>query len=136
MLIGYYDIIYLFHFLFIGPLLIYIGYYKEDTPMQIYNLLFMFGLVVILYHLYTFSQSLYFKLKLKMPLEGIITYYDIIYISHFLLIGPLFLYIGYKKEKTPINISNLLLGLGIFIILHHMYKFGSSMYQKSQIKVI
>ena len=64
-MLGYYDIIYLFHFLFIGPLLIYIGYYKDKAPRQIFNLILIFGLVVTLYHGYTFAQSMYFKSKLK-----------------------------------------------------------------------
>ena len=65
MMLGYSDIIYLFHFLFIGPLLIYMGYYKNDTPPPVFKLILIFGIVVTLYHAYSFAQSMYFKSKLK-----------------------------------------------------------------------
>ena len=61
---GYADIVYLVHILFVGPLLIYIGYYKEKAPHQMFKLILVIGLVAILYHLYLFAQSMYFKSKL------------------------------------------------------------------------
>lgn len=62
---GYADIVYLIHILFVGPLLIYVGYYKEKSPQQLFKLLLVIGLIAILYHLYLFAQSMYFKSKLK-----------------------------------------------------------------------
>ena len=65
MMIGYIDIIYLMHFLFIGPLLIYIGYYKDTIQPQIFNLLLGLGVFIVLYHLYLFCKSMYFKSTIK-----------------------------------------------------------------------
>ena len=62
---GYYDIVYLVHILFVGPLLIYIGYYKEKAPQQLFKLVLVVGLVAVLYHMYLFAQSMFFKSKLK-----------------------------------------------------------------------
>ena len=41
------------------------GYYKNDTPPPVFKLIMIFGIVVTLYHAYSFAQSMYFKSKLK-----------------------------------------------------------------------
>ena len=53
-MLSYHDLIYLMHFLFIGPLLMYVGYYKERAPKQVLNLVLVLGAVVTLYHGYEF----------------------------------------------------------------------------------
>jgi hypothetical protein len=60
-MLSYHDFIYLIHFLIIGPLLIYVGYYKERTPPQILNLVLAFGAIVTIYHAYSFARSMYYK---------------------------------------------------------------------------
>lgn len=65
-----------------------------------------------------------------------LAYYDLIYLMHFLFLGPLFIYIGYYKEKTPKEVFNILLALGIGLTIYHAYLFGRSMYFKSQVKTI
>jgi len=60
-MLGYIDIIYLMHFLFIGPLLIYVGYYKEKAPPQVLNIVLALGLIVTIYHAYSFGKSIYYK---------------------------------------------------------------------------
>jgi len=42
----------LIHILLVGPLLIYIGYNKENTSRKYYELLLMFGFAAIGYHSY------------------------------------------------------------------------------------
>ena len=42
----------LIHVLFIGPLLVYIGYYGEKTARKFFEILLMFGFASIGYHLY------------------------------------------------------------------------------------
>ena len=64
-MLGYHDFVYLFHFLFIGPLLVYIGYYKEKAPKEIFSLVLAFGAFVTLYHAYSFGKSMYFKSSIK-----------------------------------------------------------------------
>jgi len=65
MMLGYHDLIYLLHFLFIGPLLIYVGYYKERAPPQLMNLVLALGAIVTIYHAYEFGRSVYFKSQMK-----------------------------------------------------------------------
>ena len=64
-MLGYLDIVYLLHIFFIGPLLIYVGYYKEKIPKQIFNVLLVLGSIVMLYHLYRFIQSMYYRSNVK-----------------------------------------------------------------------
>ena len=57
-MLSYHDLIYLMHFLFIGPLLMYVGYYKERAPKQVLNLVLVLGVVVTLYHGYEFLRKM------------------------------------------------------------------------------
>jgi hypothetical protein len=65
-----------------------------------------------------------------------LSYIDIIYLMHFLFVGPLLIYVGYYKEKVQPEIMNLVLALGAIVTVYHAYSFGKSMYYKSQIKVV
>ena len=60
-MLSYHDIIYLMHFLFIGPLLIYVGYYKEKAPKEVLNLVLVLGAIVTVYHGYEFIKTMYYK---------------------------------------------------------------------------
>lgn len=48
----------LIHFLFIGPLLIYIGFYEQNTPRAAYELLALSGFAALGYHTYHMINSL------------------------------------------------------------------------------
>lgn len=41
---------------------------------------------------------------------------------HILVVGSLFIYLGIKKTNIPSVMFPILLGLGIVIILYHLYK--------------
>ena len=41
---------------------------------------------------------------------------------HILIVGSLFLYVGIAREKTKKFLYPVLLGLGIVVILYHLYK--------------
>ena len=60
-MLSYHDFIYILHFLFIGPLLVYVGYYKERSPPQVMNLVLALGAIVTIYHAYSFARSIYFR---------------------------------------------------------------------------
>jgi hypothetical protein len=51
-----YSYIYWMHILFVGPLLIYLGAAKQDTPDIVYNLVLALGVVVMAYHSYKLYQ--------------------------------------------------------------------------------
>ncbi len=63
-------------------------------------------------------------------------YYDLIYILHFLVVGPLLIYVGYYKEKVDPQIMNAVLWLGAFVTVYHLYKFINILYLKRQYKTI
>jgi hypothetical protein len=46
-----YTIVALFHAIIVGPLLIYIGYEKDLTNKNLFNLLLIFGILTLIYHL-------------------------------------------------------------------------------------
>ena len=64
-MIDYYDLVYILHFLVIGPLLIYVGYYKEKIDKKIFDIVMWFGLIVTVYHLYKFINTMIKKNKYK-----------------------------------------------------------------------
>jgi len=47
-----YSYIYWIHILFVGPLFIYIGFYKDEVPDMVFNSLIGLGVIVIIYHSY------------------------------------------------------------------------------------
>lgn len=57
-----YTIVALFHAIIVAPLLIYIGYEKEFTNKNLFNILLIFGILTLIYHLlslYNVSMSLF-----------------------------------------------------------------------------
>ena len=49
-------------------------------------------------------------------------YYAFVRTFHVLIVGALFLYVGINREKIYKPLFNILLFLGFFIILYHLYK--------------
>jgi hypothetical protein len=45
-----------------------------------------------------------------------------VHLFHILIVGTLFLYVGIKRDKIPVYMYPILLGLGIIIIFYHIYK--------------
>ena len=50
----------------------------------------------------------------------------LVHLFHIIIVGSLFLYVGIKREKIPPMMYPFLLGLGIFVILYHIYKASQS----------
>jgi len=50
----------LFHVFFVGPLLLYIGIYKKETPKNIYDILLLVTFGGLGYHLYELASRLDF----------------------------------------------------------------------------
>lgn len=63
-------------------------------------------------------------------------YYDLVYVLHFLIVGPLLVYVGYYKEKVDKNILDAIMWLGAFIIVYHLYKFVTVLIRKNKYKTI
>lgn len=49
-------------------------------------------------------------------------YNTLVHLFHIIFVGGLFLYVGIQRDKIYKQLFPILLGLGIFIILYHMYK--------------
>ena len=47
---------------------------------------------------------------------------SLVHLIHLIIIGSLFLYVGYKKTQIPSFMYPVLLILGIFVIFYHLYK--------------
>jgi hypothetical protein len=45
-----------------------------------------------------------------------------VHLFHMLIVGSLFIYVGIIREKMPSILFPILLGLGIVIIIYHIYK--------------
>jgi hypothetical protein len=51
-MLSYHDLIYLFHIFVIGPLLVYVGFYKEKVDPKIFDILLGLGAFIIIYMIY------------------------------------------------------------------------------------
>ena len=103
------TIIHLFHILLVGPLFIYVGIKRETIPKLMFPFLLVLGAFITLYHIYL----AYNKLK-----QGQIAWVNYI---HFLIIGPLLVYIGYQGLETTRKYFEMLLLLGMAAIGYHGY---------------
>ena len=101
--------VHLFHILFVGSLFLYVGIYRTSIPTIMYPILLGLGLVVIFYHIYKAYN--YMQLGKSYWVNLI----------HILLVGPLLVYIGYNREKTPRLYFELLLMLAFAAIGYHGY---------------
>lgn len=56
-MLSYHELIYLVHVLFVGPLLVYVGYYKGKVDSKILDGVAVLGAIVIVYHGYKLFLS-------------------------------------------------------------------------------
>jgi hypothetical protein len=97
----------LFHVLFVSPLLLYVGFQRENTPDSVFTLLGILGVVVILYH----SYRAFTKIK-----DGKSAWINWI---HILLVAPLFLILGYLKKDANRRYFEMLLLLAFASLGYH-----------------
>jgi hypothetical protein len=102
-------LLYLFHIIIVGPLLIYVGIKRDKIPSILFSILFYLGIFIILYH----SYKVYYNITIGK------SYW--INLFHILIIGPILVYIGYNRDKTERLYYELLLMLGFAAIGYHSY---------------
>ena len=102
-------IINLFHILLVGPLFLYVGIQKGNIINYMFPFLLVLGAFITVYHIYLAYN------KLKQGLSAWVNY------IHFLIIGPLLVYIGYLGLETPRKMFEMLLLLGMAAIGYHGY---------------
>jgi len=100
----------LLHVLILVPLLLIIYYKRKKINDTMYNIIFYSSIFIIIYHLY----KTIIKLKDDLP-------YVWVNIIHFMIIGPILLFIGYKKNKTPYYIYELLLMIAFAGMGYHLF---------------
>jgi hypothetical protein len=90
----------LFHIIFVGGFLFYVGLNRTNVQPFIFNILIGLGIIILCYHTYrAFTKT--------NPWINII---------HIFIISPLLIYIGYQREKTPRYAFEILLMLAIVAI--------------------
>jgi hypothetical protein len=102
-------LVYLFHLCIVGPLFLYVGIYRDNIPKIMYNVLLYLGVFIIIYHI--FKVYNYIRLGKEYWVNLI----------HIFIVGPILIYIGYNREKTPRLFYELLIMLGFAAIGYHGY---------------
>lgn len=109
----------LLHILLLGPLMMYIGYYKNNIDLAKYMLV---GI----------SAMLPFIVNLP-RLDKLYINYHIILLAHWTIIIAYFWYVSYlfiyKKEINEYIYMSLLI-IGIIMIIIHLYKLIPRLYKK------
>ena len=103
------TIIHLFHILLVGPLFLYVGIKRETIPKLMFPFLLVLGAFITVYHMYLAYN------KFKHGQSAWVNY------IHFLIIGPLLVYIGYQGLETSRKFFEILLLLGMAAIGYHGY---------------
>ena len=103
------TIIHLFHILLVGPLFLYVGIKRETIPKLMFPFLLVLGAFITVYHMYLAYN------KFKQGQSAWVNY------IHFLIIGPLLVYIGYQGLETTRKYFEMLLLLGMAAIGYHGY---------------
>ena len=101
----------LFHVLFVGPFFIWVGIAKSSLPFYVFYAVLALGILVTFYHGY----KAFVRLQKKSPLIWI-------NLIHFLVVGPLLIYVGSQKKEAPRWAYEMLLLTGFAALGYHMYE--------------
>ena len=105
----------LLHIFIFAAFLIYIGIVQAKMPEILYPIILVFGVVVILYHVY----------KAFLVKDAWINY------IHIFIVGPLLVMIGLYKKGTPTKIFELVLMVAFAALGYHGYKLINGFNDKS-----
>jgi hypothetical protein len=100
----------LFHIFAVVPFFLYIALNRANTPYTVYQVAFVVGVVITLYHAY--KSILKFKAGSQSLWVNLI---------HTFFFGPLLIYIGLMKEQTPRAAYELLAISGFGAGGYHIY---------------
>jgi len=106
----YYNLfVHLFHIVIVGGLFLYVGINRNVTPKYIFNLLFILGIIILVYHIY----KTYIKLSKNMN--------PWVNLFHIFIVAPIVIYIGFNSIETKRLYFELLLMLAFAAIGYHSY---------------
>jgi hypothetical protein len=97
--------VHLFHIIFVSGLFFYVGVTRDRVPSLMYPFLLALGVAIVIYHgIKSFSKK-----------DAWVNY------LHILFIGPLLIYIGAMREKTPRKMFEILLMFAFASLGYHAY---------------
>jgi D-alanyl-lipoteichoic acid acyltransferase DltB (MBOAT superfamily) len=100
----------LFHIFAVVPLFLYVALSRSNTYEQIYTLLFVLGIIILLYHGY--------KAFLRLAANSPSLWINLV---HVVAVAPLLIYIGYKGKNTQRAAYELLALVGFAALGYHTY---------------
>lgn len=100
----------LLHILLIAPFLIWVGISRTNLPQGWFLAVLVLGIIVTVYHAY--------KAWMRISAKSSFVWVNLI---HALWVGPLLVYIGANKEKTPRWAFELLLLTAFSALGYHLY---------------
>lgn len=106
----------LFHILAVVPFFLYVGFQRSASPDTIYTVLLTLGVIITLYHGY--------KSWLRYSTASPYLYVNLI---HFLLLGPLLIFMGVKGKDTPRWAYEVLLMFAFAAGGYHLYSLVQQM---------
>jgi hypothetical protein len=106
----------LFHIFAVVPLLLYVAINRADTAKPVYGFLLVLGTIVTLYHAYK-GWNRYISGSTALWIS----------VLHFLYVGPLLMYIGYKEKDTPRYVYEVLAIVAFGALGYHTYHLIMSM---------
>lgn len=101
--------VHLFHIIFVGGLFLYIGIKQKNMFNFMYNFILATGVLILFYHFYKGYK------KIIMGKNAWVN------IFHVLIVAPLLILTGIKKQNTPRYIYELIFMLAFAAIGYHAY---------------
>ena len=98
-------LVHAFHILFVTSFLGYIGIIRENLPKFLFPFVLVVGIFIVVYHIY---KSIFKK-------DAWINY------IHIFIVGPLLVYVGLQKDKTPRKVFEIILMLAFASLGYHGY---------------
>ena len=98
-------LVHAFHILFVTSFLGYIGIIREKLPKFLFPFVLIVGIFIVVYHIY---KSIFKK-------DAWINY------IHIFIVGPLLVYVGLQKDKTPRKVFEIILMLAFASLGYHGY---------------
>ena len=113
------EIINLVHILLVSILFIYIGTHANFTPIALYYVLLVLGILLVVGHTY---------FLLKRP-----QYRKFLYVIHVCIIAPLLFALFYYKDESPEWLYDVITIFGIIVFLYHGFTFSNNFKISSKI---
>jgi len=107
---SYWALISIFHIFFVVPLFLTVGLLRSATPIWLYWVMLILGVVVLFYHGY--------KAIIRWSTGSNLLAISLI---HTILIAPLLIYVGYQQKNSLRWSYELLMLAGFGALGYHLY---------------